>query len=231
MLVMSGTMLGYAMIHGSARYGWRPTLLFLVVAFVIGNVFENLSITTGFPYGYFHHLPVAGPRIFHVPIVVGLSHAAAAYLAWSMGSVLLSRADADPDRWAPLAIAIVGGFVVTGWDATGDATGATVARGWVYPAGGGYFGVPLSNFLGWLLAGSCYALAGGLCVRRAGVRPQPLGWSLQPQRSCSCSRYLQSWPSPWTTAWCAIPLAGHGTHMTCSRRRPLRPWSGPFLRP
>jgi putative membrane protein len=179
LFLMSGAVIGYALTHGSARYGWGPIAVFLIVGFVIGNIFEDLSITTGFPYGYFHHLPVEGPRIWHVPIVVGLSHAAAAYLAWSMGSALLGRADAAPRRTAALAIAIVGAFVVTGWDATGDASGATVARGWVYPNGGGYFGVPLSNFLGWLLAGGCYTLAAGLCLPRT-VRPQGLAWSLQP---------------------------------------------------
>jgi uncharacterized membrane protein len=180
LFLMAASMLGFAAVHGSVRYGGKAIALFLVAAFVVGNFFEDLSITTGFPYGFFHHLPAAGPKILHVPIAVGLTHAAAAYLAWSMGSLLLGRADADRRITGAIAIALVGAFVVTGWDATGDAAAATITRGWVYPNGGGFFGVPLSNFLGWLLAGFCYTLAGGLCLRKAVVADQPRSWSLQP---------------------------------------------------
>jgi putative membrane protein len=180
LFLMAASMLGFAAVHGAVRYGGRAIALFLLAGFIVGNLFENLSITTGFPYGFFEHLPVAGPKILHVPIAVGLTHAAAAYLAWSMGSLLLGRADADRRITGAFAIALVGAFVVTGWDATGDAAAATITRGWIYPNGGGYFGVPLSNFLGWLIAGFCYTLAGGLCLRNATVATQPRGWSLQP---------------------------------------------------
>jgi putative membrane protein len=53
-------------------------------------------------------------------------------------------------------------------------------KGWIYPHGGGYFGVPLSNFAGWIIAAFCYTAAAGLFLRRRPVRPQPLSWSLQP---------------------------------------------------
>jgi putative membrane protein len=178
--LMAASMLGFAAVHGAVRYGGKAIALFLVAGFIVGNFFEDLSITTGFPYGFFEHLPVAGPNILHVPIAVGLTHAAAAYLAWSMGSLLLGHADADRRRSGAIAIALIGAFVVTGWDATGDAAAATITRGWIYPNGGGYFGVPLTNFLGWLLAAFCYTLAGGLCLRGASVATQPRSWSLQP---------------------------------------------------
>jgi putative membrane protein len=178
--LMAAAMLGFAAIHGGLRYGGKAIALFLVAAFVVGNLFEDLSITTGFPYGFFEHLPIAGPKILHVPIAVGLTHAAAAYLAWSMGSLLLGGADADRRITGAIAIGLVGAFVVTGWDATGDAAAATITRGWIYPNGGGYFGVPLTNFLGWLLAGFCYTLAGGICLRGATIADQPRSWSLQP---------------------------------------------------
>lgn len=180
LFLMATAMLGFAVVHGAVRYGARPIALFLIAGFIVGNFFEDLSIATGFPYGLFHHLPVAGPKILYVPIAVGLTHAAAAYLAWSMGSLLLGRADQDRRATGPIAIALIGAFVVTGWDATGDAAAATITGGWVYPYGGGYFGVPLTNFLGWLLAGFCYTLAGGLCLRGATVATQPRSWSLQP---------------------------------------------------
>ena len=37
------------------------------------------------------------------------------------------------------------------WDLTFDPAASTIAQSWVWHDGGGYFGVPVSNFLGWYL--------------------------------------------------------------------------------
>jgi putative membrane protein len=37
------------------------------------------------------------------------------------------------------------------WDLSQDPVWATVLHAWIFPGGGAYFGVPISNFLGWYL--------------------------------------------------------------------------------
>jgi Carotenoid biosynthesis protein len=41
--------------------------------------------------------------------------------------------------------------VVVQWDVVMDPPNATLYRAWIWHEGGGYFGVPLSNYAGWFL--------------------------------------------------------------------------------
>ena len=45
---------GFALLHGAQRYGWRAIAVFGVAGLVISNILENLSIQTGFPFGRYH---------------------------------------------------------------------------------------------------------------------------------------------------------------------------------
>jgi putative membrane protein len=53
-------------------------------------------------------------------------------------------------------------FIMVSWDLTIDPMMSTIAGNWVWHNGGSYFGVPLSNFLGWYLTVyvffQCFAL-------------------------------------------------------------------------
>jgi len=46
---------------------------------------------------------------------------------------------------------MIASFVMTAWDLSMEAVWADVDHGWVWRDGGSYYGVPISNFLGWLL--------------------------------------------------------------------------------
>jgi carotenoid biosynthesis protein len=48
-------------------YGWRGILFFLVVCLGVSNAFENLSILTGFPFGWYHYSDAMGPTVFGAP--------------------------------------------------------------------------------------------------------------------------------------------------------------------
>jgi len=54
------------------RYGLRGIVAFMAICLVVGNAFENLSILTGFPFGHYYFTGLMGPRILHVPILLGL---------------------------------------------------------------------------------------------------------------------------------------------------------------
>jgi putative membrane protein len=144
-------MIAFTLMHGSQRYGWGGALTYLILAVVITNLFENLSIVTGFPFSEYHHTASMGPKVFHVPVIVGPIFAVAGYLGWVLAGILLG--DAFTARKSGLMIArpVIAAFITTSWDLCVDPIGGTINRDWVWADGGGYFGVPWANFFGWML--------------------------------------------------------------------------------
>jgi uncharacterized membrane protein len=53
---------GFALLHGAQRYGWRAIGVFVAAGLVISNLLENLSIETGFPFGSTPQLALAHPH-------------------------------------------------------------------------------------------------------------------------------------------------------------------------
>ena len=137
----------FAFIHGAVRYRWSGVLAFLVVCLVVSNIFENTSILTGFPFGHYHY--TSGPKIFLVPWYIGLSYFATAYLAWTVAIVLIGDVR-RASSWIPtVAVPVIGAAVMVMWDLTFDPAASTIKQFWIWEQGGGYFGVPLTNYVGW----------------------------------------------------------------------------------
>jgi uncharacterized membrane protein len=140
----------FALIHGAQRYGWSSIIVFVVICLVISNALENLSIVTGFPFGHYYYTDVLGPKLFHVPVLIGAAYAGAGYLSWIVAHVLLDRMG-PTDRIAAWALPMVGAVLMVAWDLSFDPTASTVGGLWIWIDGGGLFGVPLQNFIGWYL--------------------------------------------------------------------------------
>lgn len=125
--------------------------MFVLIILMVGNVFENVGVRTGFPFGHYYFTDLMGPKIFAVPIMLGLAYVGMAYLSWTLARLILG------DLRAPLAgsrivtLPLVAAFIMVAWDFSMDPVWATVLRAWVFPGGGAYFGVPISNFAGWYL--------------------------------------------------------------------------------
>lgn len=138
---------GFLALHGASRYGWRSVAVFLVAGLVISNVLENLSIQTGFPFSDYHY---TGPgKIFEVPWYIGLGYLATGYLAWIVATVLLDDVHRGSPWLTTIGTPVVGAVAMTAWDLAMDPSSATIKQWWVWEDGGGLFGVPLVNFLGW----------------------------------------------------------------------------------
>jgi len=140
----------FALIHGARRYGVNGILVFLVLCLGISNIMENLGVATGFPFGPYHYTDVLGPKLFYVPLLIGPAYFGTGYLAWVLANVLLDT-DRRGDARALLAAVVVGTFIMVGWDACLDPGSSTISRIWIWEKGGGYFGVPFVNYLGWCL--------------------------------------------------------------------------------
>lgn len=105
-------------------------------------VFESVAIATGVPYGRFIYTGVLGPPVFGLapPTIL---------LAWTpliLGSLAVTRRS-----WQAIALVVVLDLVLDP---------AAVSLGfWAWEQPGAYYGVPLVNFLGWVVSGGIAVLA------------------------------------------------------------------------
>ena len=141
----------FAWIHGSIRYGSRAIIVFLGISFLVSNIMENLSILTGFPFGHYYYTANLGPKLFLVPLLIGPVYFGTGYVVWTLANVILDEADRRRDLPSVVGLPIVAAFIMTSWDVCFDPTLSTVAHDWIWRKGGGYFGVPIVNYLGWYL--------------------------------------------------------------------------------
>jgi uncharacterized membrane protein len=142
--------LAFGLIHGGIRYGITGILVFLVVCLGVSNIMENIGVLTGFPFGHYHYTDVLGAKLFLVPLLIGPAYFGAAYLSWVLANIFLGT-DRSRDTWSTVAVPVVATFIMVGWDVCLDPAASTVAHEWIWENGGGFFGVPFVNFLGWYL--------------------------------------------------------------------------------
>ena len=161
-------LLVFALIHGAMFYGRRGILVFFVISFVAGNVFENLGVATGFPFGRYYHTDATGPRLFQCPILVGFAYPWMGYLSWTLGRVILGDLRSPLVGTRVITLPLVAGFIMIAWDLAGDPVWATIDRLWVWQ-GGAYFGVPVTNFLG--LYGVYYVIHQSFAIYLRGRSP------------------------------------------------------------
>ncbi len=143
-----------ALIHGSMRYGSRGVLVFLLLSSGVGFSMENLSIAGGTPFDQYYYTNFFhSPMIGQVPLDVGVLYFGMGYTAWVIGNILLDKADTRLDqRFNLIALPVVAAFVLAMWDVVVDPTSSTIHNVWIWRNSGGYFGVPLTNYLGWYVA-------------------------------------------------------------------------------
>ena len=143
-----------------AHLGARRATLAVLAVSVFAYAVESVGVATGFPYGTFFYGEALGPRflglvpyllpVTYVPLVIG-----AVAAAWNPGR-LASRI-----ALSALLLVLI--------DAVLD-PGAAALGFWAWPGGGPYYGVPLSNFAGWLLSG---AVSAGLLLSVGRTRTPP----------------------------------------------------------
>jgi putative membrane protein len=145
------------------RYlGPRRTALCLLALSIFAYAIEAMGVATGFPYGSFHYGDALGSRVAGlVPYLLPLSYAplVVGAVAATWGSRLL------------LLHVLQAALLLVWMDAVLD-PGAASLGFWVWPEGGVYYGVPLTNYAGWLLSGAV-ATALLLAVGRWPETPSP----------------------------------------------------------
>jgi len=164
----------FALIHGAISYRLRGILVFFAVSLVVGNVFENVGVYTGFPYGRYYFTDLMGPKIFSVPVLLGLAYVGMGYVSWTLGRLILGDLRSSLAGRHIVTLPLVATFIMVAWDLSLDPVWSTVLHAWIWLQGGAYFGVPVSNFLGWYLTSFVIYQLFALYLRVRVVHPAPL---------------------------------------------------------
>jgi putative membrane protein len=175
-LVLIVAQVAFVLLHGARRYGWPAIGVFVAAGLVISNILENLSIQTGFPFGHYHY--TGGGKIFLVPWFIGPAYLATGYLAWIVATVLLGEVRRNSSWLTTIGTPVIGAFAMTAWDLAFDPSTSTINQAWIWENGGGFFGVPLVNFLGWTLTVYLFMQVFALYLRSRGPLP-----AAQPDRA------------------------------------------------
>ena len=142
----------FCLLHGAIVYRLRGIVIFVLLCVIVGNFFENLSIRTGFPFGHYHFTDVMGPKLFAVPVLLGLAYVGMGYISWTVAQVILGDPGEVLSASRLFTRPLIAAFVMVAWDPlTGGRSGPTAVGAWRWHEGGAFFGVPLTNFFGWYL--------------------------------------------------------------------------------
>lgn len=163
-----------ALAHCTLTYGWKNTLAFFAICLVVTFALENFGSLTGALFGRYHfEVGAQLPHVGVIPIIVGPLWFGMGYFAWIVAGILLGGADRNLNRQLNIiAQPVVAAFVMTQWDFVMDAPASTISRAWIWHDGGADFGVPLTNYVGWLLTSwTFYQLFALYLANRGEVRP------------------------------------------------------------
>lgn len=140
----------FAWIHGPQRYGFKNMFVWFIITTIVSTALESLSIHTGFPFGhYYYTLP--GLRIGGVPILfVPLIYFAIGYTCWTVAQVVTGHFGSKLSGMYRFVIPFTAGLVMTMWDLCIDPFQSTINSSWIWINGGDYYGVPVTNFAGWV---------------------------------------------------------------------------------
>ena len=131
----------HALVHRGARW----TGAYVLITGVLGLLAEAVGTATGFPFGEYDYTGTLGAELLGVPLVIPLAWAMFAYPCLVVGQRLAR---------SPLGAAAVGGFALASWDLFLDPQ-MVEAGHWrfadVEASLPGAPGIPISNYLGWLL--------------------------------------------------------------------------------
>jgi len=137
--------------------GPRLAATSLLALSLFGYGIETLGVVTGFPYGPFAYGDALGPKVFGlVPYLLPVTWAPLVLGAVGATSPATPPKGPDPLRRLPVRVAAAA-LLLTLIDGVLDPCAVSLGF-WAFEGGGPYYGVPVSNYLGWLLSSALAAL-------------------------------------------------------------------------
>jgi uncharacterized membrane protein len=129
-------------------WGWRGALTAFAIVGFIGWGAEFIGHNTGFPFGDYVYTDILQPQIAGVPLLIPVAWFMLMPSAWVMAQLIVGE---ERTTWLKkVAFVAVSAMALTAWDLFLDPQ--MVGWGfWQWAEPSGYFGIPWSNYAGWLL--------------------------------------------------------------------------------
>ena len=138
-----------AFIHAFATTCFRDAMVLLIAAVTIGAAMEYSSLSWRFPFGAHYRYHPDLPQVFALPWFIPLS-----WYALSAVPLVFLRSYEVRNRGLSHRVlkSFLCAIVLTSGDLLLDPL-AVSFEAWQWKPAGPYYGVPLENFLGWLITG------------------------------------------------------------------------------
>ena len=164
--------------HAVLTKGWRRSLIMFAASFLVAFTAEALGVNFGLVFGKYYYTEILGVQLFGVPLLAALAWEPIVYAAFCISDLVSPLVSGLPgvSGLKPSLIwpAVIGALATTAWDMMIDPI--AVSQGWwVWVEGGPYVpyvanGVPIQNFIGWLVVAFVINLLYRWLTERA---PQP----------------------------------------------------------
>lgn len=160
--IWGATLLIFVGLHTLTLYRPAGALAYYVIAVTVSFALEACSVATGFPFGFYtHYMP--GPRALGIPFPVVAAWVMIGWVAWMLARVIVG--ECRNRLISVLATPVVATLIAGGYDLVIDPFGAA-RQMYAYGSPSGALGVPLSNYVGWLITGWVIFQAFALIERR-----------------------------------------------------------------
>ena len=144
---------GFSLTHAIYMLGLRHALALLLLAALISLAFEAVGVATGAIYGPYHYTDRLGPQLLHVPLAVPFTWFMVIYPSYTLANYLVDGCVVSrprPGIGRLVGLAALSAMLMTAWDLALDPQ-MVIYGNWVWHVEGAYFGIPVRNFIGWLL--------------------------------------------------------------------------------
>ncbi len=163
-------------VAGVKHIGWKQTILYIPLGYTLAWISEYSSINWGFPYGDYYYIPATVGRelwVAGVPFMDSLSYVFLSYCSFSLALLMTGRLAAPSGKLVieetrrlrrSFRVLVLGAVLFMMLDVVIDPVAFLGDRWFLgkiygYRHVGFYFGIPMSNFGGWLLVGAVLVAA------------------------------------------------------------------------
>ena len=150
----------FVLLHSSKVLGNKKSAIFLIMAFLIGLIFEIEGLIYG-EIGGGHYFYTTSTFFFGVPFSIPFEWAIIIYICYTLVNLFLfgfngEKPKKNDNLWYFLGLttllSVISGLMAVNLDMILDPVSvAPQVATWIWIGGGPYFGIPVGNFIGWLL--------------------------------------------------------------------------------
>jgi uncharacterized membrane protein len=184
----AASLFAFSLTYAIAQHGLRRAVAMLMASFAIALTLEYLGSSYGILFGEYDYTDRLGPKLLgKVPAIIPIAWFMMLYPSWATAGYLLTRFRLTAVPMPAVRVGIAAS-AMTAWDLSLDPR--MVADGnWVWRAAGPYFGIPLSNYLGWFVTAALIYF-----VWYAITRPEQTSHGADGPTAASSSLGFHYWP-------------------------------------